>query len=121
VKRRNFLKRLAGLTGLTVLAECSARYGQSGQIRRRLVLIQGVPPAGFQYYAGEQLWAPLREGDPLSLQRAANNPYDTRVVEVHWKGHMLGHTPRRENTALWKSSRTSAHNGLGAIATSGEA
>ena len=37
------------------------------------ILVQSSPLAGFRYYAGEDLWQEMREGDRPELIRAAEN------------------------------------------------
>jgi len=64
------------------------------------LLIQTSPLAGFQYYAGEKLWAKMRQGDLLDMLREPGNPYDKRAVALFWNGYKIGYIPRRENTAI---------------------
>jgi len=66
----------------------------------RRILIQKFPLAGFPYHAGQGLWPMLEVGQPLTLRRRPDNPYDDRAVEIWWGEHMLGHLPRAENTAV---------------------
>ena len=56
--------------------------------------------AGFRYYAGEDLWQEMREGDRLTLIREADNPHDAKAVRVEWRGKKLGYLPRAENAAV---------------------
>lgn len=69
----------------------------AGEIR---VLVQSSPLAGFRYYAGEDLWQQLREGDRLTLRREADNPHDANAVSIEWQGQKLGYLPRAENRAV---------------------
>ncbi|MCZ7601103.1 MAG: HIRAN domain-containing protein [Gammaproteobacteria bacterium] len=66
----------------------------------RRILIQKSPLAGFPYHVGQRLWPLLAVGQPLTLRRRPDNPYDDRAVEIWWGEHMLGHLPRAENTAV---------------------
>jgi len=94
MNKRAFLKRLfATLAGLP-LASRGARAAP------RTVLLQESPLAGFQYYDGERLWPRLAAGQAVELRRNPRNPHDDRAVEIWRAGHMLGHLPRVENTAV---------------------
>ena len=64
------------------------------------VLVQSSPLAGFRYYAGEELWSQMREGDRLTLVREADNPHDAKAVRIEWRGQKLGYLPRAENAAV---------------------
>lgn len=64
------------------------------------MLVQSSPLAGFQYYAGAQLWQELKVGDELSLARESDNRHDPNAVRVEWHGHKLGYLPRAENRAV---------------------
>lgn len=64
------------------------------------LLVQSSPLAGFQYHAGEALWARLQVGDALDLIREPDNPHDARAVRVEWHGVKLGYLPRAENEAV---------------------
>lgn len=94
MKRRNVLGFLVGaVTGVVTptLAVASARRG---------ILIQELPLAGFQYHAGQALWAQLSVGAPLQMQREPNNIYDSAAVAVHFADQRIGYLPRVENTAV---------------------
>ena len=64
------------------------------------VLVQSSPLAGFRYYAGEELWSQMREGDRLTLVREPDNPHDAKAVRIEWRGQKLGYLPRAENAAV---------------------
>jgi hypothetical protein len=64
------------------------------------ILVQNSPLAGYRHYEAPALWSSLAVGDPLSLQREPDNPYDTHAIRVEWRGHKLGYLPRAENRAL---------------------
>ncbi len=70
------------------------------------MLVQTSPLAGFRHGAAAAVWPELRPGDPLSLVRDADNPFDANAVRVLWRGRMLGYVPRRDNAALaWALDR----------------
>lgn len=56
--------------------------------------------AGFQYYAGPNLWDRLRVGQPLDLAREHDNPYDRHAVRVDCNGEKLDYVPRIDNAAI---------------------
>lgn len=64
------------------------------------VLVQSSPLAGFQYYAGADLWQRMKEGDRLTLVREPDNEHDPKAVRVEWQGVKLGYLPRAENAAV---------------------
>lgn len=69
----------------------------AGEVR---ILVQSSPLAGFRYYAGEDLWQEMREGDRLGLVREPDNPHDAKAVRIEWRGQKLGYLPRAENQAV---------------------
>lgn len=92
MKRRQFLKLLGlGSVALTFPAAVAPKRG---------LLLQESPLAGFQFYKGADVWPMLGVGQPLTLRRRRDNPYDERAVEVWWHSYMLGHLPRLENAAI---------------------
>ena len=62
------------------------------------LIVQSSPLAGFQFYAGRELWGDIRVDDALELVREPDNAHDPHAVKVLWRGHMLGYVPRHENT-----------------------
>jgi hypothetical protein len=64
------------------------------------VLVQSSPLAGFQHYAGRELWDDMKAGDALTLAREPDNPHDAGAVSVSWRGRKLGYLPRAENRAV---------------------
>lgn len=78
-------------------AVCLALPAQAESIK---VLVQSSPLAGFQFYAGSELWDEMKAGDPLVLVREPDNGYDAGAVRVEWRGRKLGYLPRRENRAV---------------------
>ena len=61
--RRDFIKSLTSLLGLTALPG----FARAGQAKYRL--IQQCPVAGFQYHEGEAIWLLLTIGDTVELVR----------------------------------------------------
>jgi hypothetical protein len=64
------------------------------------VMVQSSPLAGFQFYAGRELWDEMKVGDALVLVREPGNPHDAHAVRVEWRGRKLGYLPRAENRAV---------------------
>jgi hypothetical protein len=94
--RRLFLKSLTTLiSGLTLPAIAHAKSNQTAW-----KTLQISPLAGFQYYHGETLWPQFSVGQPLTLVREADNPYDERAISITWQGHKLGYIPRMDNAAI---------------------
>lgn len=75
-------------------AEASAESVEYAEI------LQVSPLAGFQFYAGEALFPLMRVGDPLTLAREPDNPFDPRAVRVEWRGTQIGYAPRADNVDL---------------------
>lgn len=96
------MSRAVGRLGLIWAITSSPVCGlaaDSGQTSARQIL-QTSPLAGFQYYAGRALFPLMRVGDPLSLRREPDNPYDPRAVRVEWFGVEIGYAPRADNVDL---------------------
>jgi len=66
----------------------------------RKIIVQESPIAGFQYYAGDEIFPDLWVDTPLLLVRDPENKYDKNAVAVHYKQYQLGFVPRAENTAV---------------------
>ena len=64
------------------------------------VLVQSSPLAGFQFYAGRELWDEMKAGDALVLVREPENAHDPHAVRVEWHARKLGYLPRAENRAV---------------------
>lgn len=79
---------------LTLIA--SLAFAGEPRIEAR-ILIQSSPLAGFQFYSGKVVWSEMKVGDPLTLVREPDNPYDPNAVRVEWRGEKLGYVPRAEN------------------------
>jgi hypothetical protein len=63
------------------------------------VLLQTSPVAGFQYHAGEAVWALLRSGQALTMVREPGNRFDERAIRLDWKDQKVGYVPARDNAA----------------------
>jgi hypothetical protein len=66
----------------------------------RQIIVQQSPIAGFQYYAGNDIFSELWVDTPLLLLRNQDNPHDANAVAVHYKKYKLGFVPRADNTAV---------------------
>lgn len=64
------------------------------------LILQTSPLAGFQYHAGNALFALMAEGDSLTLRREFDNPHDNKAVRVEWHGVQIGYAPRADNVDL---------------------
>src|SRR3546814_17090338 len=94
MKRRSVLGLLvAAVTGAAMPAPAAAS-------ERRGILIQESPLAGFQYHAGQTLWAPFCVAAPLQLLRAPDNNYDRGAVAVYTAGQRHAYLPRLANEAV---------------------
>jgi hypothetical protein len=71
----------------------------AAEVEQREIL-QVSPLAGFQFYAGAALFPLMNLGDPLTLRREPDNPYDPRAVRVEWRGTQIGYAPRADNVDL---------------------
>ena len=91
--RRDFIKSLTSLLGLTALP------GFARANPAKYLLIQQCPVAGFQYHEGEALWSLLNIGDTLELVREPANPHDTNAIRIDYNGRKLGYIPRSQNQA----------------------
>ena len=79
---------------------CSACLVLPAQAESIKVLVQSSPLAGFQFYAGRELWDGMKVGDALVLVREPENKHDANAVRVEWRGRKLGYLPRAENRAV---------------------
>jgi hypothetical protein len=86
----------SALLGLLILGVSFQTLADTAQ---RLIL-QTSPLAGFQYHAGPALFALMKVGDPLILQREPTNPFDEKAVRVEWNGAQIGYAPRIDNVDL---------------------
>lgn len=64
------------------------------------IVVQHSALAGFRHYEGRSVWDHMKAGDPLTLVRERDNPYDAHAVRVEWRGHVLGYVPQGENSHL---------------------
>jgi hypothetical protein len=86
----------ASLVALLLAAGVPAQ----AQVPSMRLVVQSSPLAGWRYGAAAEVWAQLKVGDPLELEREPDNPHDRNAVRVQWRGRKLGYVPRRENAAL---------------------
>lgn len=86
------------VTVLVFLA-ASIAFAAEPRVEAR-ILIQSSPLAGFQFYSGKVVWSEMKVGDPLTLVREPDNPYDPNAVRVEWRGEKLGYVPRADNADL---------------------
>jgi len=82
------------LAGFAVAAPAAAEESAAE------ILIQVSMTAGLRYHEAKAVWEQMQVGDPLTLVREPENPYDARAVRVEWRGHKLGYIPRIENAAV---------------------
>src|SRR3546814_14580130 len=87
------LFRSAAVTGAAMPAPAAAS-------ERRGILIQESPLAGFQYHAGQTLWAQFCVDAPLQLLREPDNKYDRGAVAVYSAGQRIGYLTRLANAAV---------------------
>ena len=64
------------------------------------IVVQVSLTAGLRYHDAKAVWDRMKEGEPLTLVREPENPYDMNAVRVDWNGHPLGYVPRAENAAV---------------------
>ena len=83
-----------------ILLACLAGLSAQPRAESIRVLVQSSPLAGFQFYAGRELWDEIKVGDALVLVREPGNPHDAHAVRVEWRGRKLGYLPRAENRAV---------------------
>ena len=79
---------------------CAACLILPAQAETIKVLVQSSPLAGFQFYAGRDVWDEMKAGDALVLAREPENAHDANAVRVEWRGRKLGYLPRAENRAV---------------------
>ena len=80
------------------------------QLRQALDTLAYAPPrpevllvaavAGYAYHAGPTLEAALAAGQPLTLVREPDNPYDPLAVRLDWQSRKIGYVPRPHNAAI---------------------
>ena len=91
---------LPGALPPTAPAPASIASASAAPTQALRTLLQTSPIAGFQYHAGEEIWAFMRPGDSLSLVREASNRFDERAVRLEWNGQKIGYVPARDNAAV---------------------
>lgn len=100
MQRRRFLASLAGALALLGSAPQEIGAAAISPLRRRgLLHLQDCRIAGSQHYDCDAVLPNLRIGDALHLHRQADNPHDSRAIEVFWRDHKLGYLPRLDNAA----------------------
>lgn len=62
-----------------------------------MIVVRSSPLAGFQFHAGDALFAQMQVGDRLALVREPDNPHDPNAIRVEWREVKLGYVPRRDN------------------------
>lgn len=98
--RRNLLQTLLGGLGIGLGRPVYAKKASRQSRRRRRLILQESPLAGFQYHRAAAIWPFLRVGEPLHLRREAGNPHDSFAIAVWFRNEHLGYIPRRENRTL---------------------
>jgi hypothetical protein len=88
------------LTPRSLLLALALFLAASAQAESVKVLVQSSPLAGFQFYAGRELWDEMKVGDALALVREPDNRHDAHAVRIEWRGRKLGYLPRKENRAV---------------------
>ena len=83
-----------------VMLACAVCLALPARAESIKVLVQSSPLAGFQFYAGRELWDGMKVGDALVLVREPENKHDANAVRVEWRGRKLGYLPRAENRAV---------------------
>ena len=91
---------MRGLRRSLVTLACAVCLALPARAESIKVLVQSSPLAGFQFYAGRELWDEMKAGDTLVLAREPENAHDTHAVRVEWRGRKLGYLPRAENRAV---------------------
>ena len=89
-----------GLRRSLVTLACATCLALPAHAESIKVLVQSSPLAGFQFYAGRELWEEMKAGDALALVREPENRHDANAVRVEWRGRKLGYLPRAENRAV---------------------
>jgi hypothetical protein len=94
-------------TLLVSSALCLALWSAAAPAQENVrLVVQSSNLAGFRYHAASEVFADLRVGDVLELEREPDNPHDANAVSLSWRGHKLGYVPRRDNATLaWSLDR----------------
>jgi hypothetical protein len=92
MKRRQFLRRVFGASGILCLPKVKAASNS-------ICLLQAYI-AGYQYYQGESIQQLIAAGDELTLLPESDNPYDSLAVQIFWQEVKLGYIPRRYNGVI---------------------
>lgn len=98
MKRRSFLHTLFGAIGIGMGR--GLRAGTIPPMKRKRLILQESPLAGYQYHRAAAIWPFLQVGEKLHLRREPSNPHDRYAVAVWFRNEHLGYIPRRENRTL---------------------
>lgn len=93
MKRRGFLKAIAGVCGTAVLPTNVFTHQQKIYLLRCYV-------RGFRFYAGGELLPQMRIGDTLQLAREPQNEFDSDAIALHYQNHKIGFIPRESNDVI---------------------
>jgi HIRAN domain len=107
--RRSWFASLAALLGTSIAAQPLPQGSATASVapepvlqpilQPAPVLLQTSPVAGFQYHAGEAVWALLRSGQALTMVREPGNRFDERAIRLDWQDQKVGYVPARDNAA----------------------
>lgn len=102
MKRRSFIAAILSALGVPSATARPPLVAAPSAIplAPRVFSFDEVQLAGFQYHAGESVWAELAEGHLLVLVREPGNPFDRSAIRVDWQGRKLGYVPRASNCQL---------------------
>ena len=95
MKRRGFLKAIAGMCGTAALPTNIFRREQRTYLLHCFV-------RGFYYYEGDELLPRMRQGDALQLVREPQNAFDSNAIALHYQNHKIGFIPRESNDVISK-------------------
>ena len=59
----------------------------------RKPIIAHLPVRGLKHYRADELSDIMNLGDPLTLQREPDNPYDKNAIIVFWHQNKIGYIP----------------------------
>ena len=95
MKRRGFLKAIAGVCGTAVLPAKIFSHQQKIYLLHCYV-------RGFRFYEGDELLPRMRRGDVLQLVREPQNTFDSNAIALHYQNHKIGFIPRESNDVMSK-------------------
>lgn len=93
MKRTDFIKKLIGLFGVSVLP--------TGLIVQytKLYLLQCFV-RGLRFYEGPKLLQQMKPGDLLEMVRESNNEHDGCAIALHFNNKKIGYIPAEQNELL---------------------